>query len=381
MTLQIPAPPRKGDRQPEPLFSLAPRRADQLEMLIRVVMEKATTLAALSAAHARGRDNRHFADQLATEAMREVLNEDLPVPAEVVIGEGVRDDAPMLHIGESLGPQILDAPVVQIAVDPLEGTNLCARNEQGAITVIAAAISGEGKLLGGIDGYMEKIVLADDLADNLRSIRTQSGLFRSSSRWLLDEPIENTIHWIAQVRNKPVTDVVAMVLERPRNGELMRRLRNLNTQVVPIRDGDITAGLLALDSSHDVDIAIGIGAAAEGVITAAMTQVYRGYMEARWWFPPDEKGKAQRAQLEERGFDLEKVYDTSDLAQGHVLFALTAVTTNEFVPGVKYETGGIAQTHTISGRSRTGTLYVSRGTHRSPPAPPIEWPSPDNNGG
>lgn len=377
--MTVHAPPPEGDNPSETLFSLAPRRADQLEMLIRVVMEKATTLAALSAAHARGRDNRHFADQLATEAMRAVLNEDLPVPAEVVIGEGVRDDAPMLHIGESLGPQILDSPVVQIAVDPLEGTNLCARNEQGAITVIAAAISGEGKLLGGIDGYMEKIVLADDLAESLQDLRTQSELFRSSSKWLLDEPIENTIRWIAHVRNKPVTDVVAMVLERPRNGDLMRRLRNLNVQVVPIRDGDITAGLLALDGSHDVDIAVGIGAAAEGVITAAMTQVYRGYMEARWWFPPDENGKVMRAQLEERGFDLNKVYDTSDLANGHVMFALTAVTTNEFVPGVKYETGGIAQTHTISGRSRTGTLYVSRGTHRMPPSPPITWPSPDNS--
>jgi fructose-1,6-bisphosphatase/sedoheptulose 1,7-bisphosphatase-like protein len=377
MTAHVPAP--DDESQSNPLFSLAPRRADQLEMLIRVVLEKATTLAALSAAHARGRDNRHFADQLATEAMRAVLNDDLPVPAEVVIGEGVRDDAPMLHIGESLGPQILDAPVVQIAVDPLEGTNLCARNEQGAITVIAAAISGEGTLLGGIDGYMEKIVLADDLCESLADLRNQNGLFRSTSKWLLDEPIENTIRWIAKVRDKPITDVVAMVLERPRNQDLIRRLRELNVQVVPIRDGDITAGLLALDGTHDVDIAVGIGAAAEGVITAAMTQVYRGYMEARWWFPPDEKGAAQRAQLEERGFDVGKVYDTSDLAHGHVLFALTAVTTNEFVPGVKYETGGIAQTHTISGRSRTGTLYVSKGTHRMPPEPPTSWPTPDYN--
>lgn len=362
------------------VFSLAPRRADQLETVIRVVLEKATMLGALSAAHARGRDNRHFADQLATEAMRAVLNDDLPVPGEVVIGEGVRDEAPMLHIGERLGPCILDAPLVQLAVDPLEGTNLCARNEPGAITVIAAALTGEGTLLGGIDGYMEKIVVADDLRQSLTDLRTRSGLFRSASGWLLDEPIEDTIGWIARSRDKPIPDVVAMVLERPRNQELIHRLRGLNVQVVPIRDGDITAGLLALDESHDVDIAVGIGAAAEGVITAAMAQVHRGYMEARWWFPPGESGKNQRAQLGERGFDLEKVYDTAALAQGHVLFALTAVTTNEFVAGVKYGLGGVAQTHTISGRSRTGTLYVSRATHRAPPPPPTEWPTPDYQG-
>jgi fructose-1,6-bisphosphatase/sedoheptulose 1,7-bisphosphatase-like protein len=309
--------------------------------------------------------------------MRAVLNDDLPVAAEVVIGEGVRDAAPRLHIGERLGPGGADAPLVQIAVDPLEGTNLCARNEPGAITVIAAALSGEGTLLGGIDGYMEKIVLADDLRQNLTDTRTQPRLFQSKSKWLLDEPIANTIGWIASVRDKPITDVVAMVLERDRNLKLIRELRGLNVQVVPIRDGDITAGLLALDGSRDIDIAIGIGAAAEGVITAAMTQVHRGYMEARWWFPSGDSGLSQRAQLEERGFDVEKVYETSDLANGHVLFALTAVTTNEFVSGVKYEQGGVAQTHTISGRSRTGTLYVSRATHRMPPPPPTEWPVPD----
>jgi fructose-1,6-bisphosphatase/sedoheptulose 1,7-bisphosphatase-like protein len=369
--LQKSSPSNAGESNPIPIAARTPA---QLETVLRLTLEKATMLAALSAAHARGRDNRHFADQLATDAMRQALNDDLPVPAQVVIGEGVRDEAPMLQIGERLGPA--DGEVtVQLAVDPLEGTNLCARNEYGAIAVIAAALIGEGQLLGGIDGYMEKIVLADDLRQSLVDLHTAPRLFQRDSPRLLDESIEDIIDWIAHVRDKPVADVIAMVLERDRNRELIERLRAKNVQVKPIRDGDITAGMLALDSHHDVDIAVGIGAAAEGVITAAMAQVYRGYMEARWWFPPGAEGEAQRRQLLERGIDVEKVYHTADLALGHVMFALTAVTPNDFVAGVRYEKGGVAETHTISGRSRTGTIYVTTARHRFPPAPPSDWPA------
>ncbi|RYG56413.1 fructose-bisphosphatase class II, partial [bacterium] len=137
------------------------RSFNLLERDINNILAHSTVVAALSAAHARGRNQRHFADQLAVDAMRQVLHNDLPVCAEVVIGEGVRDEAPMLFIGERLGPDNGEVQMT-IAVDPLEGTNLCARGEPGAITVIAAALAGEGELLSGIDGYFDKIVVGKD---------------------------------------------------------------------------------------------------------------------------------------------------------------------------------------------------------------------------
>lgn len=349
-----------------------------VERFILSTLENATANAALSAAHARGRDNRNFADELAVNALREVLNRELPVMAEVVIGEGERDEAPMLYIGEKLGPEPGGEPLLQIAVDPLEGTNLCARGEPGAISVVAAVLSNEGRLMPGIDGYLNKLVLGPDLAERLsaspdRSI--SSGPRSNSSAGLLDHPIEEIVQWIAGQQSKPVTDIVAMVLERPRNEELVRRLRALNVQIKLIRDGDITPGLLALDPHHDIDLAVGIGAAAEGVITAAMTQVYRGYMEAQWWIPPDPTGVEQQRRLEQLGIDIHRRFYTDDLAYGEVMFALTAVTGNDFIPGVRYERGGVAVTSTISGRRRTGTINQKEARHQKPPPPPDHWPT------
>jgi fructose-1,6-bisphosphatase/sedoheptulose 1,7-bisphosphatase-like protein len=355
---------------------------DLLERMVLTTLQNATAAAALAAAHARGRDNRKFADALAVDALRTVLNKELLIPAEVVIGEGERDEAPMLYIGERLGPRSADAPRLQIAVDPLEGTNLCARGEAGAIAVIAAVLAGEGRLMGGIDGYGNKLVLGPELAEELERCRRRGdppfpGFRFEENRGLLDHPLEDVIGWIAAVGDKPVTEIVAEVLERPRNQELVHRLRAMNVQIKLIRDGDITAGLLALDPYHDVDVAIGIGAAPEGVITAALAQVYRGYMEMRWWIPPDAPGEEQRRRLEHMGVDIHRLLRTEDLAVGNVMFALTAVTANDFIPGVRYERGGGAITHTVSGRKRSGTINLRESRHRNPPPPPAEWPAAD----
>jgi fructose-1,6-bisphosphatase/sedoheptulose 1,7-bisphosphatase-like protein len=356
-----------------------------VERYILATLENATTIAALSAAHARGKDNRNFADELAVNALRSILNGELPVAAEVVIGEGERDEAPMLYIGEKLGPDPESEPLLQIAVDPLEGTNLCARGEAGAISVIAAVLSHEGRLMPGIDGYMNKLVLGNklalgrNLAERLSTFQNREvGQYQRprDNPGLLDHPIEEIVEWIAGEQNKPVADIVAMVLERPRNEELIRRLRALNVQIKLIRDGDITAGLLALDPNHDVDLAVGIGAAAEAVITAAMTQVYGGYMEAQWWIPPDRAGVEQQRRLEHLGIDIDRRLYTDDLAGGQVMFALTAITANDFIPGVRYEPGGVAITHTISGRRRTGTINRKEARHPKPPLPPEHWPMP-----
>lgn len=334
------------------------------------VLENATIMAALYAAPARGRDNRKFADGLAVNGMRKILNEKLPIPAEVVIGEGERDEAPMLYIGEQLGPQTQNQPKLLIAVDPLEGTNLCARYESNAICIIAAAIEGEGFLLGGIDGYMNKFVIGQALCKKI---------IKNNRTNFLDLPIETVIKKIAAAQNKPVDNVVVMILERNRNADLSNRLKAMHVQVRPIRDGDITAGLLALDSEQDVDLAIGIGAAPEGVITAAMANVMGGYMEARWWFPDNEKGKKQRQRLLVKNIDIKKLYRINDLASGNVMFSLTAVTGNDFMPGVIYKPDGVAITHTISARSRTCSLNIQKTFHPTPPPPPKEYPNTTDN--
>lgn len=352
------------------------RTIASIEREVANVMAHATAIAALNAAHARGRNQRKFADQLAVDALRSALHEDLPIRAEVVIGEGVRDEAPMLYIGECLGPETKSGQAqMSIAVDPLEGTNLCARGEPGAITVIAGAIHGEGRLLAGIDGYFDKVVVAKDLAASLEAIRdgrvSSSHIQVSEDRGLLDNSPENIVRWVAEIRRKSVNEVVAMVLERDRNAVLVQKLRSLNTQVLLIRDGDITAGLLAVDPKQDVDIAIGIGAAPEGVITASITKVFQGYMETRWWLDDPKRGAQHRAELAEQGTDPNRLYRVDDLAQGHVVFALTGVTYNQYTPGVQYQAGGAAVTHTIYGRSRSGTIYERRAIHQNPPPQPV----------
>jgi len=352
------------------------RSFDATEREVCNVLAHATAVAALNAAHARGRNQRHFADQLAVDAMRHTLDRELPLYAEVVIGEGVRDEAPMLYIGERLGPPC-DHVQMSIAVDPLEGTNLCARGEPGAITVItviAGALAGRGELLGGIDGYFDKIVVGKDLAETVAAMKSRQSpnvyLRLGEGQSLLDNSVEDIVRWIANVRRKAVTEVVAMVLERERNRHIIEALRAVNAQVLLIGDGDITAGLLALDPNRDVDVALGIGAAPEGVITAAICKVFQGYMEAKWWLDDPKSGATHRAELETRGLDAGQLLCVDDLASGDVMFALTGVTYNQYTPGVQYLPGGGAITHTIYGRSRSGTVYERRAIHQNPPPQP-----------
>lgn len=343
-----------------------------VERLTLSTFKNATQAAALAAAHARGRGQSNWADQLAVEAMRECLNKELLIPAEVVIGEGERDEAPMLFIGERLGRGV--APQAQIAVDPLEGTNLCARGEPGAISVIAGAMIGEGSLLGGIDGYMDKLVIGRELRQKLDHPKTREIFPQlSQEKGLLDYAIEPVAYWISDMLGKPIYDVVVKVLERDRNAKLVERLRALNVQIYLIRDGDITAGLEALHPKHSVDLAIGIGAAPEGVITAAATRVFHGYMEARWWFSGDEKGAAHRQRLLAKSIDPDRLYHVQDLARGEVFFAFTGVTDTAFTKGIRYLRSGGAISQGVFGRTRSGTINCPTTYHGKPPEPP-EWP-------
>lgn len=350
----------------------------ELEVLIEEVLRRATCRAALACAHARGRNNRKFADQLAVDHMSETLDTLLPVGAEVVIGEGERDEAPMLHIGQRLGPNKEMPPQLFIAVDPLEGTNLCAHWIPGSICVIAAALLNEGTLWGGVDGYMEKFIMGKDIADKLRDMRLQKSQQKLSVQFaegknILDQPIEDTVGLITYFTGKPTTSIVAEVLDRPRNKGLIKRLRGMHVQVRLISDGDVTSAWRALSDVDDVDFYVGIGAAPEGVIGAAMTNVAGGYMEGRCWFPDNEMGTSQRKRLLDKKIDVQKVYSVHELAGGNVMIAFTAVT-DGVLPGVSYGDRNVAHTHTIVGRSRTGTYYEIKGTHKNPPPPPKEWP-------
>jgi fructose-1,6-bisphosphatase/sedoheptulose 1,7-bisphosphatase-like protein len=388
------------------IFIRSEIESDLLERLTLTSMQNATTAMALAASHFHGRGDRHAADFAAVQAGREVLNKELLVPAQVVIGEGERDEAPMLYIGEILGPLNVVARlnaadeatqereiVLDIAADPLEGTNLCADGKPGAIAILGAAIRGEGRLLRGPDGYMRKLVFGSDLREAI-PWGIEQGLLRTSSNFgLIDHEPEQIVHFISQVRQKPTDEVKCMVLDRAYNAHLISRLRALNVQLDLITDGDITAGFLALEPEYDIDCAIGIGAAPEGVLTAILTQVYGGYMEARLWTKGEEDIALEPAQKQERlreqirqqrervvamGQSFEKLLHTGDLAYGNVMFSLTMVTYNQFRPGVKWLDGGTAKTWTISGRSRTGSVNVRETLHRNPPARP-QVPRNGNN--
>lgn len=324
---------------------------------------RAVVAGAIECSHWRGRGNRHEADRAAVRAMEIVLNETLPVPGEVVIGEGVRDKAPMLYIGQKLGPKTESGPKVRIAVDPLEGTNLCADGRPGAICVIAGALEQYGFIRGGVDGYMNKIVIGEDLKEKLPHLIGISHLNTN----LLDVPIEEVVRWVACERDKKITDVNVMILLRDRNQDVIDRLRKIGAQVSLIDDGDVNAGMMALDPRYVIDFTVGIGAAAEGVITAAMARVFGGAMFVNYWFDY-ENGETDKKTLIDLGIDVDTHYCEHQLAQGNVIVA-AAYVTDGLAPGVRFIEGGAAIVNSMKGRSQTQTIYRIESTHKSPPQP------------
>jgi fructose-1,6-bisphosphatase class II len=280
---------------------------------VRVVEE-----AAIASAHTMGQGDRHKADQVATEAMRLTM-EKLPMRGTIVIGEGERDEAPMLYIGEQVGAGWKDGqslPQVDIAVDPLEGTNLCATGSPGAITVLAA--SEHGGLLHAPDCYMEKLVVGP----SCKSIVD------------LDAPVKDNLKAIARALSRDVSDLVVVVLDRPRHEKLIEDIRSAGARIRLISDGDLSAGIAAAVIGTGVHAVMGIGGAPEGVITAAAMRCLNGEILARLII--------DKPQLEERikkmGItDKKKVYTARDLAPGnHIIFAATGVTEGALMKGVRF---------------------------------------------
>ncbi len=290
------------------------------ELALEIV--RVTEQAALAAGRWTGKGNKHMVDEVATEAMRQVLNE-LPISGTVVIGEGEMDEAPMLYIGEKLG---LGGPEVDIAVDPVEGTNIAAKGLPNAVTVIA--ISEKGGLFHAPDMYMEKLIVPPPAAGKVG----------------LDWPVEANLKAIALALNRDVEDLVVVVLDRPRHEKLISEIRAAGARVKLIGDGDVIAALAAALRGTGVHAVMGIGGAPEGVLAAAALKALGGEIQARF-YPEDEEEKAR---LESMGASADKIYKTEDLAPGkEIVFAATGITDGDILRGIRYFGGG-ARTHSLA---------------------------------
>jgi len=300
--------------------------------------------AAIAAARTMGQGDRKYSDHVAVEAMREVMDT-VPMRGRIVIGEGERDEAPMLYIGEEIGTGFKSAedgetyPEVDIAVDPLEGTNLCALGGNNAITVLAAA--ERNGLLNAPDIYMDKIVVGP------------------SSRGVIDidAPVRDNLKNIARRLGRDIEDLTVIALERPRHNKLIADVREAGARIRLISDGDLSAGISAAVAGTNIHALMGIGGAPEGVITAAAMRCLNGEIQARLVFDPDRLGVDRDkipprdevlARLHSMGInDPNKVYDTDDLAPGKkIIFAATGVTDGALLRGVRFFGAG-KRTHSL----------------------------------
>ena len=312
-----------------------------LERILSLEIVRVTERAAVSAARLRGRGNEKAADQAAVDAMRRELNR-LPIDGVVVIGEGERDEAPMLFIGETVGNK--SGPKVDIAVDPLEGTTLCAKNMPGAIATMAMAEGGT--LLNAPDVYMEKIAIGPGYPKGVVD---------------LDAPPEENIRNLAKAKDVAPEAITALVLDRPRHADLIAAVRKAGASVRLIMDGDV-AGVIhtATPDQTGIDIYLGIGGAPEGVLAASALRCIGGQMQCRLVLDTEEK----RARAAKMGIsDPRKKYGIEDMVQGDCLFSATGVTNGDMLRGVKFGKE-VIETETVVMRSVTGTVRWIRAEHR-----------------
>jgi fructose-1,6-bisphosphatase II len=304
-----------------------------MEKLLALEMIRVTEAAAIACARFMGRGDRHEADRAATEAMRREMDE-LDIAATIVIGEGERDEAPMLYIGERLGRRDGDteAPEIDIAVDPLEGTNLLATGSADAITVLAA--SEKGGLLNAPDTYFEKLAVGPVAAGRV-DIRLS--------------PTEN-LGRIAAALGRGVNDITVIILDRPRHADLIQEVRSAGARIKLISDGDVIAAISCAVSGTGVHAVMGTGGAPEGVLAAAALRCLGGEIQCRFRFRNDQERERARAMGHT---DDEHVYTTDELASGqNLIFAATGVTDGELLQGVRFFGGG-ARTHSIVMAYRT----------------------------
>ncbi|MBN1485260.1 MAG: class II fructose-bisphosphatase [Chloroflexia bacterium] len=301
---------------------------------------RATEVAALQSGRWMGRGDREACDQAAVDAMRYVLN-NIAMDGIVVIGEGEKDEAPMLYIGERIGTGTF--PEVDIAVDPVEGTSLLAHGQPGAIAVVAVA--NRGSLFGTREiVYMEKLVVSEEAADVVD----------------LTAPVAENIRNVAKAKKMDLDDLTVVVLDRPRHAELIQDIRETGARINLIAHGDVNASIQAMVPNTGVDMLMGIGGAPEGVISACAARCLNGGIQCRLWPRNEEEREAALA----AGLDLDKVMTVDDMAQSDdVFFAATGITNGVLLKGVRYRGQG-AKTHSIVMRSASGTVRYLEADHR-----------------
>ncbi|MCW5830121.1 MAG: class II fructose-bisphosphatase [Deltaproteobacteria bacterium] len=299
---------------------------------------RVTEAAAISASRLMGRGDEKAADQAAVDAMRSRLNA-IEMRGTVVIGEGERDEAPMLYIGEKVGTG--NGPELDIALDPLEGTTITARGLPNALAVIAMA--EKGNLLNAPDVYMEKIAVGPRAKGKVNILR----------------PPKENLEAVSKALGKPVTDITAIILDRPRHEKLIEQVRATGCRIKLIGDGDVAAAIATAFDDTGVDILFGIGGAPEGVIAAAALNCMDGDMQGRFWWRND----AEKERAKSMGIaDPDKVYTLNELAKGQTMFAASGVTDGDLLKGVRYTRHGLV-THSIVMRSATRTIRFVEGHH------------------
>ncbi|WP_350058534.1 class II fructose-bisphosphatase [Nisaea sp.] len=299
---------------------------------------RVTEAAALAASRLMGRGDEKEADQAAVDAMRRALN-NLEIDGTVVIGEGERDEAPMLYIGEKVGN---GGPKIDIALDPLEGTTITAKGGPNALAVVAMA--NEGGFLNSPDVYMDKIAVGGDLPEGVVD---------------LDNSVSQNLANLAKAKKMEIEDLVVCILDRPRHSELIAQVRAAGARIMLIDDGDVSGVIATSQPTSGVDLYMGSGGAPEGVLAAAALRCIGGQMQGRLLFRnDDERGRATRLGIT----DFDRKYGLLDLASGDVMFAATGVTTGTMLQGVRKFQGG-AITHSIIMRSKTGTVRTVEAHH------------------
>ena len=293
---------------------------------------RVTEAAALAASRLMGRGDEKAADQAAVDAMRRALN-DLPIDGTVVIGEGERDEAPMLYIGEKVG--MGGGPKIDIALDPLEGTTITAKGLPNSLAVMAMA--EHGGFLNAPDVYMDKIAVGGGLPEGIVD---------------LDKSVSENLKDLAKAKQVDVLDLVVCILDRPRHSELIAKVREAGARIMLIGDGDVSGVIATSTGDSGIDIYMGSGGAPEGVLAAAALRAIGGQIQGRLLFRnDDEKARAKKWGIT----DLNRKYSMTDMAKGDVMFAATGVTSGSMLKGVRRFHNG-AETHSIVMRSKTGTV-------------------------
>ncbi len=316
-----------------------------LDRVLVLEMVRVTEAAAVAASRLIGRGDEKAADHAAVEAMREALNQ-LELDGTVVIGEGERDEAPMLFIGEKVGQAQGTGPRIDIALDPLEGTTITAKAGPNALAVLA--IAEEGGLLNAPDVYMEKLAIGPGYPKGTVDLN------RSAS---------DNVRSVAAAKGVDPSDIIVCVLDRPRHEKLIAELRSLGCGIQLIPDGDVAGVIAVTDPDTTVDIYMGQGGAPEGVLAAAALRCVGGQFQGRLVFRNDD----ERARAAKWGVtDLDRVYHLNELAKGDVIFAATGVTDGSLLAGVKRKKGSTS-TDSVVMRASTGTVRWVRGEHRHEP--------------